>query len=333
MGMADAFAGDTFSLVSLSNSLNKLPFKPSRIGAMGLFVNKGVRHRTVILEEKAGTVKLLPTVTWGGPATPNSPIKRNARNFSIVHLPLEDRIDAGDVQDVRAFGSESSEQAIAQVVNDKLSDMKQNHETTLEWLRMGAIHGNILDADGSTVIYNLFTAFGISETSVDFVLGTTSTDVRGKCMVVKRAIEDALGAAVYTGVHAFCGETWWDKFVNHDNVKAAYERWQDGEFLRNDPRAGFTFAGITFEAYRATVSGQDFVNDSQARFFPKGVPGLYQTYYAPADFVETVNTIGQPYYAKQELEEFGRGVKLHTQSNPLPLCTIPGVLVKGTTSN
>ncbi len=332
MGMVDAFSSDTFSLVSLSSSLNKLPFKPSRIGDMGLFVDKGVRQRTVILEEKNGVVKLLPTVAWGGPATPNTPIKRQARNFSIVHIPLEDRIDAGDVQDVRAFGSENTEQAVAQVVNDKLAEMKQNHETTLEWLRVGALHGNLLDADGSTVIYNLFTEFGISETTVDFVLSVSTTDIRGTCMDVKRAIEDALGAAVYTGVHAICGENWWDDFVKHDEVAAAYARWQDGEFLRSDVRSGFTFCGITFEAYRATVSGQDFVHDDQARFFPTGVPGLYQTNYAPADFVETVNTIGQPYYAKQELEAFGRGVKLHTQSNPLPLCTIPGVLVKGTKS-
>ena len=48
------------------------------------------------------------------------------------------------------------------------------------------------------------------------------------------------------------------------------------------------------------------------------------------DFVETVNTVGLPRYAKQAIDdEFGRWVKVHSQSNPLPICTRPRVLVKG----
>ena len=46
------------------------------------------------------------------------------------------------------------------------------------------------------------------------------------------------------------------------------------------------------------------------------------------DVNETVNTLGQPLYAKQEPREFGRGTDLHTQSNPLPMCHRPGLLVK-----
>ena len=52
--------------------------------------------------------------------------------------------------------------------------------------------------------------------------------------------------------------------------------------------------------------------------------------YAPADFVETANTIGLPRYAKQAVDQqFARWVMLHVQSNPLPICTRPRVLIKG----
>ena len=51
---------------------------------------------------------------------------------------------------------------------------------------------------------------------------------------------------------------------------------------------------------------------------------------APADFVETANTIGLPRYAKQAVDQqFARWVMLHVQSNPLPICTRPRVLIKG----
>jgi hypothetical protein len=53
-------------------------------------------------------------------------------------------------------------------------------------------------------------------------------------------------------------------------------------------------------------------------------------YKAPADFVETANTIGLPRYAKQAVDQqFARWVMLHVQSNPLPICTRPRVLIKG----
>jgi Phage major capsid protein E/Phage portal protein, lambda family len=65
-------------------------------------------------------------------------------------------------------------------------------------------------------------------------------------------------------------------------------------------------------------------------FFPVGVPGLFRQYNAPADFVETANTIGLPRYAKQAVDQqFARWVMLHVQSNPLPICTRPRVLIKG----
>ena len=66
--------------------------------------------------------------------------------------------------------------------------------------------------------------------------------------------------------------------------------------------------------------------------FPLGTVDTFGTYLAPADFNETVNTLGQPLYAKQEPRKFERGTDLHTQSNPLPMCHRPGVLVKLTSA-
>ena len=43
---------------------------------------------------------------------------------------------------------------------------------------------------------------------------------------------------------------------------------------------------------------------------------------------ETVNTLGQAYYAKQEPKDFGKGIDVETQSNPIHICTRPAVPVK-----
>lgn len=331
MLITDIFKNDAFAVQSLTESINKLPYRPARIGSMGLFETAGVATTSVLIEEKAGLLTLLPTKLRGEPASVGRGEKRTARSLAIPHIPHEDVVKPEDVQNVRAFGSASELEGVAQVVNDRLALMRQCHEVTLEYHRMGALHGLLLDSNGSTEIYNFFTQFGVSETTVNFALGTATTDVRDKCLDVLRAIEAALGdGAMYDHVHAFCGATWFSAFVGHPYVQDAYHRYRDSENNRNDPRAGFQFGGITFEEYRGTVSGVGFINAAQARFFPVGAPNLFKTYNAPADFMETVNTIGLPVYAKQELMPFGRGVTLHTQSNPLCLCNRPACLIKGT---
>ena len=103
--------------------------------------------------------------------------------------------------------------------------------------------------------------------------------------------------------------------------------------LRDDVRTGFAFGGIVFEEYRGqatNLSGdvQRFIAPGEAHAFPLGTIDTFGTYFAPADFNETVNTLGQPLYAKQAPRKFERGTDLHTQSNPLPMCHRPGALVK-----
>lgn len=332
MSLTDVFNGDAFTLLSLTTAINQLPYKPSRIGEMGLFANKGIKTTTAVVEERAGLLALLPAQNRGGPGTVGTAPKRTVRSFVVPHVPHTDYINADDVQDVRELGSEDTLQSVAKIVNDRMALMRQNHEVTLEHLRIGALQGNILDADGSTVLFNLFTEFGVSEVTQDFAFTTGSTEIRGLILTVKRAIEDALGAAPYDHIHCFCGPTWFDAFIDHDNVKTAYERWQEGAFLRSDPRAGFPFADVIFEEYRGTVSGVEFLSATQARFFPVGTPNLFRTILAPADYMETVNTIGKEVYAKQVVTEFQTGVKLQTQSNPLPMCMYPAALVKATQS-
>jgi len=338
MSVLDVFNTDPFNVVSLTESINLLPFQPQRLGQMGLFSREGIPTRTVLIEELEGQLTLLPTVPVGGPPTYAGRTKRNMRTLSIPHIPHNDMILAGDVQGVRAFGSENATQSITTVVNNRLQNMRQNHELTLEFHRIGALKGVLVDADGTT-IYDLFEEFQVTPNSVDFVLGTAGTDQQAKCLDVIEAVENALGTGTYDHIHCFCGRTWFRKFISHALVKAAFDRWKDGAFLRSDPRAGFEFGNIVFEQYRGSIKLDGgttvvpFIPVGEARFFPVGIPGLFKTYDAPADFIESVNTVGKPIYAKQERLEFDRGIKMHTQSNPLTLCLRPKVLVRGYTSN
>lgn len=102
-------------------------------------------------------------------------------------------------------------------------------------------------------------------------------------------------------------------------------------------RKGFPFGGLVFEEYNATVSdvngtSQTFFASGYGTAFPMGTQETFRTIVAPADFIETVNTMGMLVYAKQKVRDYDRGIDIHTQSNPLPICLRPGVLAEVMTS-
>ena len=101
--------------------------------------------------------------------------------------------------------------------------------------------------------------------------------------------------------------------------------------MRTDPKGKFRFADIEWEEYRGSVGGNDFVAANEAYLYPTGAD-IFKTWFAPADFVETVNTIGLPRYAKQKVMDFEKGVLIHTQSNPLPINLNPTSVIRLTMS-
>lgn len=334
--MLNIFDNDAFSEASLTAAVNEMPYVPGRIGSMGLFAEAGITTTTVAIENIRGTLQLVPTTPRGGPGVQQTPDKRQMRNLSTVHIHPVDRVNADEVQGVREFGQQSRLQTVQSVVNGRFQKMLRNIDATIEHLYLGAIKGQLLDADDNKVIYNLFTEFGVSALAdVDFVLGTSTTNIKSLCNSVVRGIADRLGAAPSGGVYALCGDTFFDKISTHAAVKDAYLRFQESAFLRAGGMAydRFPFGGIMFENYRGSVNGTPFIAADECRFFPVGVDGLFQNWYAPANYMESVNTLGLPRYAKLIPDLDDKGAALQAQSNPLPICTIPAVLRRGYTSN
>ena len=336
--MQNPFENPGFSMASLTAAINLLPNRYGRLEQLNLFPPKPVRTRQIIVEEYAGRLNLLPTRAPGSPGTVGERGKRNLRSFVIPHIPHDDVVLPEEVQGLRAFGSETEMEAIGGVMARHLETMRNKHAITLEHLRMGALKGKILDADGSELV-DLFDEFDITAQSVSFEFSTAADNgqIKTACLELLGLMEDGLTGEFSTGVHVLCSTEFFRALTTHKEVKTAYQNWQQGAVLINDMRSGFSYSGITFEEYRGqasfvqadgTLGARRFIAAGEAHAFPVGTVDTFATYFAPADFNETVNTIGQPLYAKQEPRKFDRGTDLHTQSNPLPMCHRPGVLIK-----
>jgi hypothetical protein len=333
MAGLDVFNGDGFTVRSLTTKVNKVPFVPGRLGALGIFRPMGISTLVTMIEEKNGVLYLVKDQPRGGEATQNRAQGRKLIPLANRHLPVEDKLMADEVQGVRAFGSESEVETIQGKTDEKLTTMRQSVEATLEYHRVGAVKGIVLDSDGST-LYNLFTTFNISQrTDVHFNF-TDATEFSKEIMHqlndIARDMEDDLGGTPHQGMYGICGRTFMDSLTGNAETIKAYDRWQEGQALRESyARRTFMYGPCMFEEYRGKVGSVSYIDDDECRFFPIGVPDLFETTFAPANWIETVNTPGLPVYAKVTPDNKGRWVDIDVQSNPLVYCTRPRVLVRG----
>ncbi len=331
----DVFNSDAFNCVSLTDSINNVPFVPGRAGEVAGWEEEGVPTTSIMIEEDNGELKLINPTPRGGPGETSAESKRKARSLIVPHYQHDDTILADSVQNVRAFGSGSVLETVQDRVNKKLEQhVRWKLDPTLEYQRVGAIKGVIVNANGST-LYDLFNEFGVVQaTEVDFDLDAATPAagvLREKCDDVDRLVAAALGGVQYSGLHAFCGKTFWQQLIKHTEVRDVYLASQSLATALLNPMAYKTIkiGNITFEEYRGSNGATPFIADTKVHIFPVGVPGLWRTIYAPADYEETVNTNGLPRYAKQYAMPNGKGRHLESQMNAINYCTRPKALIKG----
>ena len=326
----NVFTATGFDLSTLTHAVNQFPHVPTRLGQLGIFGQQGISTTSAMVEMQNDSLTLVPTKPRGAPATPVTPGRRNQRPIQAQHLPTTVSVLADEVQNLRAFGTEDELITARNWLNRKMQTARRNIEVTLEWQRIGAMKGQVLDSDGSTVLLDLYSEFGVAQQTVDMALNSDTTKVLIKCLEAKRRVEDELGALMYTDLRVECSSEFFDAFISHPMVRDAYAYYQ-AQFKSSDVRKGFRFADMLWEEYRGSVGATRFIEAKAAYVIPEGVPELFAHLSAPAPYTDTVNTIGYPFYAAIEEMDFKKGFMVEMQSNPLIFNTRPLAVVKLTT--
>lgn len=320
-----------FSLESLTAAVNREPYRPGQVSASGIFSEDGVTTTVVSIEERDGKLALVEPTPRGGAGETTGDETRSRLPFEVDHYQRDDSVKADEVQNVRAFGSEDRLETVVERVESKAQRHAADLTMTLEHQRVGAIKG-IVTAKSGTVLHNLYTRFGIAEpAAISLELDIDATLVGSLWQDVVYGIEDDLDEP-YGGIHVFTGRGLHKAMWQHKSVRETFV-FQDAQVLRQDVPDVFEFGGATWERYKtgakATADlGSPYIGHNEARVVVKGVPELFITRFAPADYEETVNTVGLPFYAKQWARQDGKGRHLQVQMNAISLCTRPGVLRK-----
>lgn len=335
----DIFNSDAFGLASMTAAIEKVPTVPTFLGNLGIFgEGEGVATNQVTIEQRGSTLALIPTSQRGTEPPMGATDKRTLRTFNIPRIAKSDQVFAHEIQSVRAFGTESELVTAAQLIAQKQRKLLTETALTIEYHRLGAIQGKLLDSDGST-LYNYFTEFGITEpTEIDFDLDNATPDEGAltlKIAAAKRAAIRALGASYVPGVTKFlwlCGDTFYDQFTTHPEVRETYKNWEAAAALRDAKVfSTFRFGEMDWHNYQGTDDNSTVaIGATKARLVVLGVPGLYRRVNGPHSSLATANTIGRTVYsALIRDEKRDEWVQPEVYAYPLHLCARPEVLLSG----
>lgn len=336
--------GGQFRVTDWTEEMNVIPNSWGTIGQLGIFSEEGVSQHTVQFEEIIHDGALIIDRVRGERNNVSKDFPRKIHTFAVPHFPLDDYISPRDIQGQRAYGSASEAETLAAVRTRKMERIRRNHAWTLEAARAQALTLGTVYSPGGTISQNWFTEFGKTQTSVDFVFGTSTTDIVAKIETVIAAIQDNAGeyGSTMTGVVFLCSPAWFAKLIGHAKVVNAYQYYTSAqEPLRNRLAAGgsatamhreFYFAGARFIEMRDSYNGTALIPTGTAVAIPTGTDA-FKTFFSPAERFELVNTVGEQVYMFETPDQKGTKIEIETESNFVNALFRPELVIACTTSN
>lgn len=334
-----------FQVSDWTEELNVIPNQWGTIGQLGIFQEEGVSEHVVQFEEIIKDGALIVDRIRGDRSNVGRDASRKIHSFSVPHFPAEDAIYPQDIQGRRAYGSATEAETFDLVRARKMERIRQNHAWTLEAARAQAIVLGTVYAPNGTVTQDWYTEMtGTTRpASIDFLFGTSTTEIIGKIETAIATIQDNASGENFSGIVALCGPTFFAKLISHATVKQAYQYYTSSqEPLRNRLSANgssgssfrgreFTYGGVTFKEMRDTYAGQAMIPTADCYFLPVG-SRAFRTYFSPANRFGLVNTIGEQAYFFEQAAPNGTSYSIETESNFVNALLRPLLVVKATSS-
>ncbi len=324
----------------LTESINVAPYTTGRAAQLGIFTDAPIRTTYVRLGIDEEELTIIPARERGGESNVNMRNDRSGVSFNIPHFPLDDAIRPSDIQNLSVWGTDHVLASITDVYNDRLTTMRAKHDLTHSYLDWGALNGIVMDGEGK-ILLNLYDEFDLTENVIDFNLDSADTVVSDKNREAKGIIRKELRGTASKGVIALAGKNFFDNYVKHKSVLSELRAYPGATPNpgRDDIEDRFTFAGITLERideeYKVRQANNTFVSkqavpDDEAILLPLGTP-YFKRYIAPPDTLSGANRPPTPdtkIFVSTEDLDHDKGRDIHTESNVLPICTRPPLLVR-----
>jgi hypothetical protein len=338
MGLVtDIFRQNAWGTIDLHEQIiERVDYVPSLLGQMGIFEPWFSRSKTLAIGDRDRTVSLIPTSERGAPPREYTPEGARMRYFQPARLAEGSTVYADELQGVTELASDLQFREITREVAQRTQRIMVNFDLTMEHMRLGAVMGQVLDADGSTLV-DWFDEWGVSQpAALSFELDQQSADIRKISRSFKRGMAKKAKGRWMPGntLVNLCGDEFFDALVSHPQYREV--RLVDGRTRELENIEGYSaveFEGILHVNYRGTDDGSTLsIPSNEGRLFPRG-PGFFKAAYAPAsEFKPYVNQQARERYTMLLEDVSGRDEwdRVEIYSYPLMICTMPELLQRVT---
>jgi len=331
---------DSFQIIDRTQEVVSIPNTIGIINQLGIFSPvQGITTNTVSFEDIAYNTAVMTDQFRGQRGQYAKDATRKLRSYPVPHFPLDDSIKPEDIQGKSAYGTNDQAETQAGVTARKLETIRRSGASLLEISRAKLLEDGSVYAPNGTVSVNFYSDFGVTRKEIDFVFGTSTTDIIGKteegiAYLTDNAFAGGLGATDHI---ALCHPTFFANLIKHPKVQTAYTYFQSAvNPLRERLNSGlpmntrqFIYGGIRYIEYRVLKpDGTPYVPAGEARLIPQGMTDVFETFAAPANKMGIVNTMGQEMYVFEYADFKGNGIEIEAESNIINVCKKPQLIIR-----
>lgn len=312
----DIFRNDAFSTATLERVVSNIDFVPQALGELGVFSGDNVKPidtEFVILYEEDGTFHIIPTTERGSPDVMQTRDQGRFRALKCPRISKKDTVRASELLGVanQALPSTIRLRNAVELVNERLGKLRSDRELTFEYHRLGSMQGKLLDADGTTVIYDYYAEMGVTQapiidvdfaniTEADFMMFFQDNFYRPTLRALKNRKTPT------TQLAALVGDGFWSRLQRHPGFREIYKLEMQARAIARatnplvQPNAWMSvdFGGVLWINYMGTDDGTTVaVASDMAYFFPLNAKDVFRLYLAPG---ETFSQVGPGIKGKLE---------------------------------
>lgn len=310
--------------VDRTAAINRIPFKPNLLTALGLFAEDTVNSDSVTFDERDNRLLVLDDHLRNTDKKNGiDPSEYKPHLLPIPHYPIENTITVKALKGIRNFDSDV-EQAIEQAVAERLEKHVADHDNHLEYLQAKMVtSGQLVTTNFGTI--DMFTEFGITKKTgeIDFA---DNVSLEPQFRAITNQIKKDYKGGRARGFVLLCGADFFSKFVDHADVREGYVIAGQNSPLRNElgevanGYTTFQYGNITLVQYDDMFTKQDGstdqpLADDAAVLLPRGVLG--SVFFGPVSKLSGVGAAGAKRFASSYRDPKDRYVEMESEQNTL----------------
>jgi len=338
-----------FSTTQLAEAIETIPNVYGLLSTLSnpdgspLWAEKGIKDRAVKIDIKAQGISIIQTSPLGTPApAADQPDDRSVRMLPTFRHAKMDAMLIEELRGVRSFGTDIDPEDANKIVFERYQKLLLEHRQTKEFLRFGALNGDVYDANGTSLLYNVYTLMEEQQKAIEWDLdNATAVDPiqEGNDELLDHMEQNALGEPVQ-GIIKICSPGYIKSMQQNKDFREAFKYFANqGSQInpnRQSLRRPFEFKDViylrhtgfcSFKKKDGSVITHKFLRDNEAIAIPLGTQNVFRTYFGPAEW-DAPGMDGVEMHAKLDPMKLDLGVEMHTFSYQLNTILKPRLVVR-----